>query len=326
MKKKISVTLLFVFVFSLTFAACGNESEAFEPSLPMSTGSDICVHYYVGGQTTEYIIQASEAKKVAEWVSSLGTEHRKFAEGETPGDCDGGKVYSFEAESGSFSYVMNGEEENYIVSGEEWYYVKSPSDPAVILKMEEVKYDLKPMIKVDGNIYLDTGKESTITGRCGVMDGKITSSVEGWEKPEDNNQSNFGADYEYQRVDENHIDVVINGKWITFVKEGYEEQVSEQTETLFVRNYFNDKENKALSGADGDAILNILNSVTEWVESTSDCLNDCIITINGKEIAYHSDCGTFNDGGYGKSFTVSEEEREKINEILEKYVDLGFEE
>ena len=80
-------------------------------------------------------------------------------------------------------------------------------------------YDLIPMVMVKGKLYLDTGKESDINGRCGVMDGKITSTVEPFEKPTQDNQSNFGAGYEYQYVDENSIDIYMNGKWMRFEKE-----------------------------------------------------------------------------------------------------------
>ena len=37
------------------------------------------------------------------------------------------------------------------------------------------------MVMVDGKLYYETGKESTISGRCGVMDGEITSTVDGSE-------------------------------------------------------------------------------------------------------------------------------------------------
>ncbi|MBQ4347796.1 MAG: hypothetical protein IJC39_05060, partial [Firmicutes bacterium] len=40
------------------------------------------------------------------------------------------------------------------------------------------KIDLVPMVMIDGNLYLDTGLESSENARCGVMDGKITSSVD----------------------------------------------------------------------------------------------------------------------------------------------------
>jgi len=38
---------------------------------------------------------------------------------------------------------------------------------------EPSKWDRRPMVMVNGEIYLDTGKESDINGRCGVMDGEI---------------------------------------------------------------------------------------------------------------------------------------------------------
>lgn len=75
------------------------------------------------------------------------------------------------------------------------------------------------MVMVEGELYVDTGRESDITGRCGVMDGDITSSVERSEIPSQDNQSNFGDGYGYQRVDETGIDVNMDGQWIRFEKE-----------------------------------------------------------------------------------------------------------
>lgn len=76
--------------------------------------------------------------------------------------------------------------------------------------------DLIPMVKVKGRLYLDTGKESDITGRCGVMDGQITSTVEPFQKLTQDNQSNFGVGYEYQFVNDSSIDIYMNEKWIRF--------------------------------------------------------------------------------------------------------------
>lgn len=47
-------------------------------------------------------------------------------------------------------------------------------------------------------VIYDTGHESTVEARCGVMDGEITSEVDGSEKPTKDNQSNFGTGYGYQ--------------------------------------------------------------------------------------------------------------------------------
>ena len=45
---------------------------------------------------------------------------------------------------------------------------ENPSDPPL---EETHEWDKIPMVMVDGKLYYDTGKESTISGRCGVMDG-----------------------------------------------------------------------------------------------------------------------------------------------------------
>ena len=71
---------------------------------------------------------------------------------------------------------------------------------------------------IDGDLYEDSG-EIFSSGRCGVMDGEIVSSVESGELPSENNQSNFGSGYSYQYGGkENSIDVLIDGKWYSFEK------------------------------------------------------------------------------------------------------------
>ena len=77
--------------------------------------------------------------------------------------------------------------------------------------------DRIPMVMADGAMYYDTGRESTVTGRCGVMDGEITSAVERTEVPSENNQSNFGAGYGYQwGPEEGTLEVCMDGKWLVF--------------------------------------------------------------------------------------------------------------
>lgn len=51
------------------------------------------------------------------------------------------------------------------------------------------------------------------------MDGEITSSVESWEIPVKDDQSNFGTGYTYQYGTENTVVVYINGKRIVFEAE-----------------------------------------------------------------------------------------------------------
>lgn len=76
--------------------------------------------------------------------------------------------------------------------------------------------DWIPMVMIDGVLYCDTGKESTITARCGMMDGEITSAVEQDQMPTENDQSNFGTGYGYQYGIHNTIEISIDGTWWVF--------------------------------------------------------------------------------------------------------------
>lgn len=80
--------------------------------------------------------------------------------------------------------------------------------------------DLIPMVMVEGELYLDTGYESTAEARCGVMDGEITSTVDAAEQPTKDNESNFGTGYGYQYgSQEGLIEIYMNDKWRLFATE-----------------------------------------------------------------------------------------------------------
>ena len=68
-----------------------------------------------------------------------------------------------------------------------------------------------PCVMIDGIVYQDTGYVSSMLG-CGVMDGEITSEVDGTELPTENDQSNFGTGYAYQRGTENYVIVMMDGE------------------------------------------------------------------------------------------------------------------
>lgn len=88
-----------------------------------------------------------------------------------------------------------------------------------IIKEAET-WDLIPMVMVNGTLYLDTGHESKIEARCGVMDGEITSQVDGNKQPSVDDQSNFGTGYGYQYgTTEGTIELFMNGKWWIFATE-----------------------------------------------------------------------------------------------------------
>ncbi len=71
-------------------------------------------------------------------------------------------------------------------------------------------------VKIDGDIYYNTFRESDVELRCGVMDGEITSSVASGMMPMEDDQSNFGTGYAYQRTGFGTVDVLIDGKYMVF--------------------------------------------------------------------------------------------------------------
>lgn len=83
-----------------------------------------------------------------------------------------------------------------------------------------------PNIMVNGRLYHTTGE--LYDGRFYIeameedynqqfeVNGTITSSVEGYELPHENDQSNFGIGYEYHIVDAENVLVRIEGLWIRY--------------------------------------------------------------------------------------------------------------
>ena len=73
------------------------------------------------------------------------------------------------------------------------------------------------MLMVDGVLYEDAGCEDTAEGRCGNMDGEITSSVESWQQPEEDGQSNFGSGFGYQiGMEPDTLEILQDGHWLVF--------------------------------------------------------------------------------------------------------------
>ena len=70
-----------------------------------------------------------------------------------------------------------------------------------------------------------------------------------------------------------------------------------------------------LSTEDKSFIIDLLNK-GNWVSDLTECDSDFVFYTQKQEVRYHSECGTFNDYTNKRSFTVSEEQRQRINEIL----------
>ena len=80
----------------------------------------------------------------------------------------------------------------------------------------DAMWDRIPMVRINNKLYYDTGRESTVIGRCGNMDGEITSTVDGTEIPMEDNQSNFGSGFGYQYGANDTIEIYMNDKWFVF--------------------------------------------------------------------------------------------------------------
>lgn len=79
----------------------------------------------------------------------------------------------------------------------------------------EVESNYPPMVKVDGTTYVDTGYENAMV-TCGTADGEIKTTVDGKNKPENDDESNFGKGYGYQVWEDGYINVEIDNRWILF--------------------------------------------------------------------------------------------------------------
>lgn len=93
---------------------------------------------------------------------------------------------------------------------------QEPAIDAQFTLMPEEPLASESFIRIDGKLYKSTGQDSDIDGRCGMMDGSISSSVPADQLPSEDNQSNFGAPYGYQFGPEGVIEVHIGEDWIVF--------------------------------------------------------------------------------------------------------------
>ena len=148
---------------------------------------------------------------------------------------------------------------------------------------------IRKAIMIRGELYYNTEEEITFA-RCGVMDGKVESTVGEDQLPTQDNQSNFGKGYEYQYTSERSVDVIMDNKWIRFSKdvdivEGLNMEVLEYSNEHIKLNIINNTENDLNYGE--SYAIEIFNGVT-WnrLKHTDD--------VAFIEIAYSLDSGKTN--------------------------------
>ena len=85
-------------------------------------------------------------------------------------------------------------------------------------------------------------------------------------------------------------------------------------EAFLAKNLITEEE-KVLTADEGQLIVDILDRIN-WIEGAPACDNDYMITIINDTYYYHSDCGTFLDIVNNKSKSLSEEEKERVNNYI----------
>lgn len=79
----------------------------------------------------------------------------------------------------------------------------------------EAEADARPMVKVDGVVYADTGyKNAMVT--CGTPDGEVKSTVDRSKTPANDDESNFGKGYAYQNWEKGYLNVRTDNGWTLF--------------------------------------------------------------------------------------------------------------
>ncbi|MNW58308.1 hypothetical protein D3C74_361640 [compost metagenome] len=123
--------LIFTAVKLTSLSACANQSNDFSIETLPNNIEQVTVNHYLSGEETEWTIKDNDLAKWKSWLEGLSAHQKNFEEGNTPGDSDGGEVYSFSINDGevSVSYIINGSDDCYVLFESEWYAVSNPTNP-----------------------------------------------------------------------------------------------------------------------------------------------------------------------------------------------------
>lgn len=115
-------------------------------------------------------------------------------------------------------------------AGSAEHQISSSAETAIaeaVDESEHAEYDYPEMVMIDNYLYYDSREISTDSG-CGNADGTIADSTE--ILPTENDQSNFGAGYEYQFMKDNIVEICNDDEWHIFVV--YREGVFDEVDKL----------------------------------------------------------------------------------------------
>lgn len=108
-------------------------------------------------------------------------------------------------------------------------------------------WDLRPMIMVNGELYLDTAKEMSVDIDESAIIGKVKSSVDGTEKPAEDGQTNFGLVGAKYAHFEDDIVVLINNEWVLFERETIPDETVENTSYDKISAYLEEESKNVFS-------------------------------------------------------------------------------
>lgn len=210
MKKYITIFLSIISILSLV--ACGkNESDEVQNAEQNSTTFEATILEIQDNYFLLEPVEGSQERRSADRIE-VPMKHM-----DTTLELQVGDIIEIE---------HNGEIlETYPASLSEVYGIK--------VTKEVEQWDLIPMVMVNGELYLDTGRESTVEFRCGMMDGEITSTVDASETPTEDNQSNCGSGFGYQYgATEGTIEININGKWWVYATDVAKEKMMDSKDSV----------------------------------------------------------------------------------------------
>lgn len=117
-------------------SAPGSDDRGGRPYAPHigSYVTKVDVTHILSGQLQEWTVDGEQLDALREWANGLEYEHRTYADGQSPGDTDGGEIYDFvltEGDYPGFTYVINGPDDCHLVIEGEWFVVNNPSTPPI---------------------------------------------------------------------------------------------------------------------------------------------------------------------------------------------------
>ena len=132
MKKLIAFVITMVCVVVLSSCVWNSQKEV--ATVFSENVTKVDVTQFIGVRTTTWCVEGTDIDSLREWYNTLSYRYREFEKGQSPGDSNGGEVYTFVFTGGEwpgFSYVINGENDCYIQSEGNWFIVTNPSMPPV---------------------------------------------------------------------------------------------------------------------------------------------------------------------------------------------------